>query len=153
MQDFVRHGEVVLAELQRPRQGRDSGRPMGLQSSANRSRLLSPSPSRLTRRGPRRRQSLFVGDGAFQMTTQKLSTTLRRTLKPIIFPVNNNGCTIERLILGPTSNGNDINQSRYAEAAWFFDTQVQAITYSARTEDEFEDALEVRGGRSFGAVF
>jgi TPP-dependent 2-oxoacid decarboxylase len=50
---------------------------------------------------PRRRQLLFIGDGAFQMTAQELSTILRRGLKPIIFLVNNNGYTIERLILGP----------------------------------------------------
>jgi DNA polymerase III epsilon subunit family exonuclease len=90
---------------------------------------------------PRRRQLLFIGDGAFQMTAQELSTILRRGLKPIIFLVNNNGYTIERLILGPSSRYNDINQWRYAEAASFFDTQDQAIAYMVRTEDELEDAL------------
>jgi indolepyruvate decarboxylase len=90
---------------------------------------------------PRRRQLLFIGDGAFQMTAQELSTILRRGLKPIIFLVNNNGYTIERLILGPGSSHNDINQWRYAEAAFFFDTQDQAIAYRVRTEDELEDAL------------
>jgi TPP-dependent 2-oxoacid decarboxylase len=122
MQDFVQPGDVVLAELERPRQGQGSGCPMGLQSSGNRSLLLSSSPSRLTRRGPPRRQSRFIGDGTSQMTAQKLSAILRRGPKPVIFAVNNNGCTMERLILGPTSNCNDINQWRYAEAAWFFDT-------------------------------
>jgi hypothetical protein len=38
---------------------------------------------------PRRRQLLFIGDGAFQMTAQELSTILRRGLL-----VNNNGYTI-----------------------------------------------------------
>ena len=90
---------------------------------------------------PRRRQLLFIGDGAFQMTAQELSTILRRCLKPIIFLVNNNGYTIERLILGPSSSYNDINQWRYAEAASFFDTQGPAIAYRVRTEDELEDAL------------
>jgi indolepyruvate decarboxylase len=37
------------------------------------------------------------------MTAQELSTILRRGLKPIIFLVNNNGYTIERLILGSGS--------------------------------------------------
>ena len=96
---------------------------------------------------PRRRQLLFIGDGAFQMTAQELSTILRRALKPIIFLVNNNGYTIERLILGPTSYYNDINQWRYAEAASFFDTQDQAIAYRVRTEDELEDALEAARDR------
>jgi indolepyruvate decarboxylase len=87
---------------------------------------------------PRRRQLLFIGDGAFQMTAQELSTILRRGLKPIIFLVNNNGYTIERLILGPGSSYNNINQWRYAEAASFFDTRDQAIAYTIRTEDELD---------------
>ena len=80
-------------------------------------------------------------DGAFQMTAQELSTILRRSLRPIIFLINNNGYTIERLILGPGSSYNDINQWRYTDAASFFDTQDQAIAYRVRTENELEDAL------------
>jgi hypothetical protein len=76
---------------------------------------------------------------------QELSTILG--LKQIIFLVNNNGYTIERLILGPGSSYNDINQWRYAEAASFFDTQGQAIAYSVRTEDELEDALAAASDR------
>ena len=90
---------------------------------------------------PQRRQLLFIGDGAFQMTAQELSTILRRSLRPIVFLINNNGYTIERLILGAGSSYNDINQWRYADAASFFDTQDQAIAYRVRTEDELEDAL------------
>ena len=75
------------------------------------------------------------------MTAQELSTILRRGLKPIIFLVNNNGYTIERLILGPGSSYNDINQWRYAEAASFFDTRDRAIAYTVRTEDELDAAL------------
>jgi hypothetical protein len=70
-----------------------------------------------------------------------LSTILRRSLRPIIFLINNNGYTIERLILGSGSSYNDINQWRYADAASFFDTQDQAIAYRVRTEDELENAL------------
>jgi len=72
---------------------------------------------------------------------------LRRALKPIIFLVNNNGYTIERLILGPASNYNDVNQWRYAKAASFFDTQDHAIAYRVRPEDELEDALEAARDR------
>jgi indolepyruvate decarboxylase len=96
---------------------------------------------------PRRRHLLFIGDGAFQMTAQELSTILHRSLKPIIFLVNNSGYTIERLILGSGSSYNDINQWRYSDATSFFDTQDQAITYTVRTEDELEDALAVARDR------
>jgi indolepyruvate decarboxylase len=56
------------------------------------------------------RSAIHSQDGAFQMTAQELSTIPRRGLKPIIFLVNNNGYTIERLILGPGSRYDDINQ-------------------------------------------
>lgn len=42
---------------------------------------------------------------------------LGRPQKPIIFLVNNNDYRIERLILGPGSGCNDINQWRYGDAA------------------------------------
>jgi indolepyruvate decarboxylase len=76
-----------------------------------------------------------------------LSTILRRNLRPIIFLINNNGYTIERLILGSGSSYNDINQWRYADAASFFDTQGQAVAYRVRTEDELEDALAAASDR------
>jgi indolepyruvate decarboxylase len=107
------------------------------------SRSLDTQPRACREHGEK--EVLFIGDGAFQMTAQELSTILRRGLKPIIFLVNNNGYTIERLILGPGSSFNDINQWRYAEAVSFFDTQNQAIAYRVRTEDEMEDAAHCLG--------
>jgi indolepyruvate decarboxylase len=64
---------------------------------------------------PDRRHLLFIGDGSFQLTAQELSTILRHDLKPIIFLINNQGYTIERLILGETSAYNDVADWRYAE--------------------------------------
>jgi TPP-dependent 2-oxoacid decarboxylase len=49
---------------------------------------------------PNRRQLLFIGGGAFQVTAQELSTILGRRLRAIVFLINNSGYTIERLILG-----------------------------------------------------
>ena len=43
------------------------------------------------------------------MTAQELSTILWRDLKPVIFLLNNDGYTIERLIYGADSSYNDIN--------------------------------------------
>jgi indolepyruvate decarboxylase len=109
MQDFVQAGDVVLADigtcsagmagLRMPDGVAVVGQPLwaavGYALPALLGTLLA---------APRRRQLLFIGDGAFQMTGQELSTILRRGLKPIIFLVNNNGYTIERLILGPGSS-------------------------------------------------
>jgi indolepyruvate decarboxylase len=47
---------------------------------------------------PRTRPLVFVGDGAFQMTGQELSTIIRRGLHPVIFLINNDGYQIERVI-------------------------------------------------------
>jgi indolepyruvate decarboxylase len=146
MQDFIRPGDVVLTDV-----GTSSAGTAGLRMPNGVSVIGQPLwaavgyslPALLGTllAAPRRRQLLFIGDGAFQMTAQELSTILRRGLKPIIFLLNNNGYTIERLILCPGSNYNDINAWRYAEAASFFDTQDHAIVYSVRTEDELEGAL------------
>ena len=146
MQDFIRPGDVVLADI-----GTSSAGTAGLRMPSGVAIIGQPLWAAVGYSLPpllgtllaarRRRQLLFIGDGAFQMTAQELSTILRRSLRPIIFLINNNGYTIERLILGSGSSYNDINQWRYAEAASFFDTQGQAIAYRVRTEDELEDAL------------
>ncbi|MFA7237386.1 MAG: thiamine pyrophosphate-binding protein [Phycisphaeraceae bacterium] len=44
------------------------------------------------------RPIVFVGDGAFQMTCQELSTIARHGLHPIVFVLNNKGYTTERVI-------------------------------------------------------
>ena len=148
MQDFIQAGDVVLADngtcsagtagLRMPDGVTVVGQPLwaaiGYALPALLGTLLS---------APRRRQLLFIGDGAFQMTAQELSTILRRGLKPIVFVINNDGYTIERFILGPDSSYNDINQWRYAEAASFFDTRDRAISYTVHMENELEDALVV----------
>jgi indolepyruvate decarboxylase len=47
---------------------------------------------------PRYRPLVFVGDGAFQMTGQELSTIIRRNLNPVVFLINNDGYQVERVI-------------------------------------------------------
>ena len=48
---------------------------------------------------PDRQVVLFVGDGSFQVTCQDLSTLIRHGQKPIVFLLNNDGYTIERVIV------------------------------------------------------
>jgi indolepyruvate decarboxylase len=47
---------------------------------------------------PDKRPVILIGDGAFQMTVQELSTMIRQGLNPIIFLMNNDGYQIERAI-------------------------------------------------------
>ncbi|MDD5084599.1 MAG: thiamine pyrophosphate-binding protein [Candidatus Omnitrophica bacterium] len=86
---------------------------------------------------PDRRPVLFVGDGAFQMSAQELSTIIRNGLNPIIFLINNDGYTIERVINdGPY---NDIKMWKYSMLPQVFGGGWGA---EVKTEGELEDALK-----------
>lgn len=91
---------------------------------------------------PDRRHLLFIGDGSFQLTGQELSTILRHGLKPVIFLLNNQGYTIERLILGETSDYNDVANWLYADLPAVLAPTVQALTFVVNNEFELEAALE-----------
>lgn len=97
---------------------------------------------------PDRRHLVFLGDGAFQMTVQELSTILRLDLKPIIFLLNNDGYTIERLIYGPESGYNDICPWRYRDIPAAFDGKDRAVVHLVRTETELQMALRAASGGS-----
>ncbi len=84
----------------------------------------------------KRRAILFVGDGAFQVTCQDLSTIIRYNLKPIIFLINNDGYTIERVICDHPYN--DIQPWHYHKLVEVFGG---GLSFDVRTEGELEDAL------------
>ena len=79
---------------------------------------------------------LFVGDGSFQVTCQDLSTMIRNRLKPIIFLINNDGYTIERVITDRPYN--DIQPWHYHKLVDVFGG---GLGLDVRTEGELEDAL------------
>ena len=83
------------------------------------------------------RPLVFVGDGAFQMTGQELSTIVRCGLNPVIFVLNNKGYTTERFIQdGPYNDLHD-----WAYHIW---PKVLRLGWGCevRTEGELEEALE-----------
>jgi TPP-dependent 2-oxoacid decarboxylase len=85
---------------------------------------------------PGRRVVAFIGDGAFQMTCQELSTIIRYGLNPIIFLINNDGYTVERVIHeGPY---NDIQPWHYHRLPAVFG---DSWSCEVRTEAELETAL------------
>ena len=79
---------------------------------------------------------LFVGDGSFQVTCQDLSTMIRNRLKPVIFLLNNDGYTIERVIVDHPYN--DIQAWHYHKLVDVFGG---GLGLDVRTEGELEDAL------------
>ena len=83
-----------------------------------------------------RQTVLFVGDGSFQVTCQDLSTMIRNHLKPIIFLINNDGYTIERVICDRPYN--DIQPWHYHKLVDVFGG---GMGLEVRTEGELEDAL------------
>jgi indolepyruvate decarboxylase len=85
---------------------------------------------------PGRRVVLFVGDGAFQVTGQELSTIIRYRLKPVIFLLNNDGYTIERVICDRPYN--DIQPWKYHRLVDVFGS---GLVFDVRTEGELEEAL------------
>ena len=94
-----------------------------------------------------RRTVLFVGDGAFQVTCQDLSTMIRNHLKPIIFLLNNDGYTIERVIVDRPYN--DIQPWRYHKLLEVFGG---GLGFDVHTQGELENALD-KAATADGLVF
>lgn len=92
---------------------------------------------------PERRHILFIGDGAIQLTIQELSTIMRHKLKPIIFVLNNEGYTIERLILGENSSYNDIQNWKYTEIMPVFNEGEKYNSFVVKTISQLNTALNV----------
>ncbi len=90
---------------------------------------------------PDRRPVVFVGDGAFQMTAQELSTVMREGVPAVIFLMNNRGYTVERVIHdGPY---NDIQNWRYHALPEALGGEPgRAWSCEVRTEGDLEEALE-----------
>jgi len=86
---------------------------------------------------PNLRPIAFVGDGAFQMTVQELSTIIRQGLNPIIFLMNNDGYAIERIFHdGPY---NDLQMWQYHRFPEIFGG---GWGCEVKTEGELENALK-----------
>ncbi len=84
------------------------------------------------------RPIVFVGDGAFQMTVQELSTIIRHKLNPIICLINNDGYTIERVI--KDGSYNDLQPWKYHELPNVFGENWSCEVW---TEGELEEALAI----------
>ena len=89
---------------------------------------------------PSRPVVLFVGDGAFQVTGQELSTMIRQGAKVLVLLLNNDGYTIERVISDHPYN--DLQPWRYHRLPEVFGG---GLGLEARTEGEFEAALAKAG--------
>ncbi len=94
---------------------------------------------------PRRRSVLLIGDGALQFTVQELSTAFRHGSAPVVFVLDNDGYTIERVIRGATQAYNDIQPWRYHRLPELFGGD--GLGFRVTTEDELDQALLKAGGQ------
>jgi indolepyruvate decarboxylase len=86
---------------------------------------------------PHRRPIVLVGDGAFQMTFQELSTGLHHGFNPIVVVMNNKGYTTERFLHeGPF---NDIPNWQYHRLPDLFGG---GVGFEVHTEGDLEKALQ-----------
>ena len=97
---------------------------------------------------PQRRPIVLVGDGAFQMSCQELSTIIRHQLNPIFFLINNDGYSIERSI--HEGSYNDIQPWKYHQLPQVFG---HSWSCEVRTEGELEQALAKAQNNDNGLSF
>ncbi len=101
---------------------------------------------------PEKRQLLLIGDGSFQVTAQELSRILYEELNPIIFLINNEGYTIERMIMGMEADYNDIPDWKYAELPNFLVKDNKMKTFTVTTQGELAQALDEAESATHGVL-
>lgn len=88
---------------------------------------------------------LIIGDGSLQMTAQEISVMIKEKLNILIFIVNNEGYTIERVIHGRKQPYNDVPFWRHTQALNYFgasEDHVKNNTFTARTCGELQEILK-----------
>ena len=97
---------------------------------------------------PGQRVVILIGDGAFQMTAQELSTILRLRLPVTVILINNDGYVIERM-LHHDAPYNEIQRWNYAALPAVFG---DCLSLRVVSEQDLADALNQAGAAS-GPVF
>ena len=63
---------------------------------------------------PRGRTIFVTGDGSMTLTVQEVGNMVKLKLAPVVFVINNAGCTIERIVHMATAIYNDIVPFNYS---------------------------------------
>ncbi len=87
---------------------------------------------------PNARVIVIVGDGAFQMTGNELSTIVRRKLNPLVIVLDNEGYGTERFLHSGEWEYNNVHPWKYSKLPELYSG---GTGYEVRTEGEFEAAL------------
>lgn len=95
--------------------------------------------------GVKNQTVLIIGDGSLQMTAQEISVMIKNKLDILIFIINNEGYTIERVIHGRKQAYNDVPYWRHTQALSYFgadEKHVAENTFTARTCGELREILQ-----------
>ncbi|UBH12477.1 alpha-keto acid decarboxylase family protein [Macrococcus armenti] len=89
-----------------------------------------------------RRNVLLIGDGSLHLTVQALSTMIRKDIKPVIFVINNDGYTVERLIHGMEETYNDIQMWDYKKLPEVFGGKDKVVVHDVKTSNELKSVMD-----------
>ncbi|KIW04076.1 uncharacterized protein PV09_04893 [Verruconis gallopava] len=99
--------------------------------------------------GKWKRGVLVTGEGSLHLTAQAIADMLRYDLKPIIFILNNNGYTVERLIHGKHETYNEVALWDYSNMAKTFGPQFKSQYHGPiKTNEEFLKFIESGAARA-----
>ncbi|MFH8132982.1 thiamine pyrophosphate-binding protein [Pantoea osteomyelitidis] len=148
MQDFLRPGDVILAD-----QGTAAFGAAALRLPAQAQLLVQPLwgsigytlPAAFGAQtaNPTRRVILIIGDGSAQLTIQELGSMMRDDLHPIIFLLNNAGYSVERAIHGATQRYNDIAQWNWTALPQAFSLHSPAQSWRVTETIQLEEVMKV----------
>ncbi|CAE7014190.1 Pyruvate decarboxylase [Pyrenophora teres f. teres] len=89
------------------------------------------------------RTILLTGDGSMALTIQEIGTMIKNKCKSIIFVLNNDGYTVERLIWGARQPYNDIVPHNYSHLLPLYShPNPEASFHRATTKEELRAILE-----------
>lgn len=92
-------------------------------------------------RGEFNRNILITGEGSLQLTVQAFADLIRHEVNPIVFVLNNDGYTVERLIHGLEADYNSIPQWDYGALFKGFAPNYQTKYHLVRTATELNALL------------
>ena len=88
------------------------------------------------------RTILVTGEGSHQLSATEISTMMRNNLKPVIFVINNDGYTIERILCdNPMDEYNEIAKWDYSKLPQVFGKNV--FSANINTSDELDKVFKI----------
>jgi pyruvate decarboxylase len=88
-----------------------------------------------------KRNILITGEGSLQLTVQAFADLIRHEVNPIVFLINNDGYTIERLIHGMEAEYNTIPAWDYRTLFGAFGPKYETKHFLVQTPDALEALL------------